>query len=456
MTRYKAAREIGAGSGVSRVFGVSRSVNTRETRDPAPSIPSIYGILGAVLLAWAPLGHTADRAPAVETFQKLREALASDKKRAAWDAFLVDARRLQVFLNGSPTSGLEVARAQLQLGHREEALVEVRRFLAMGQTNSILDAPLFLPLKETVAPQLASNQSGISVAKPAFELSDPGLLPEDIDYDPTAKRFYLTSVLKHTIVVLDATGQQRVFAESPDRWPMFAIKVDSKRRLLWATEVALDGFTAIPSADWGRSVLLQFDLDRGTLLSRHEGPAQSNLGDMVLAGNGDPIVSDGMGGGIYRLRAKQLVRIDHGDFISPQTIAICKDGRHAFVPDYVRGIAAFDIETGAVRWLSMQDRFALNGIDGLYCRGDSLIAVQNGASPERVISFRLDSSRSSIAAETVIERSTHTLGDPTHGVFVDAAFLYIANSGWNGIDEHGVTRPSTQLSPAIIMRVDGL
>ena len=412
------------------------------------------------MLAWAPSGHTADRAPAVETFQKLRDALASDKKRADWNAFLVDARRLQTFLNGSPTSGLEVARAQLQLGHHEEALVEVRRFLAMGQSNDILGAPLFLPLKETIAARLANNLSPISLAKPAFELSDSEFLAEDIDYDPTSKRFYVTSVLKHTIVSLDKTGQQRAFADSPDHWPMLALKVDSKRRLLWATEVALDGFTAIASADWGRSVLLKFDLDHGTLLSRHEGPAHGSLGDMVLASNGDPIVSDGTGGGIYRLRAKQWVRIDHGDFISPQTIAICKDGRHAFVPDYVRGIAAFDIETGAARWLPMTGRFALNGIDGLYCRGDLLVAVQNGASPERVISFRLDASRSSITAdivaERVVERATPTLGDPTHGVFVDADFFYIANSGWNGIDERGVISSSTHLSPAIIMRVDGI
>jgi hypothetical protein len=56
----------------------------------------------------------------------------------------------------------------------------------------------------------------------------------------------------------------------------------------------------------------------------------------------------------------------------------------------------------------------------------------------------------------VVERATPTLGDPTHGVFVDADFFYIANSGWNGIDERGVISSSTHLSPAIIMRVDGI
>jgi hypothetical protein len=82
--------------------------------------------------------------------------------------------------------------------------------------------------------------------------------------------------------------------------------------------------------------------------------------------------------------------------------------------------------------------------------------VQNGAAPARVISFLLDASRSSVTAQTLIERATPTLGDPTHGVFVDASFFYIANSGWNGIDEHGAPTPSIRSSPAIIMRVDGI
>jgi hypothetical protein len=412
--------------------------------------------LAAILLAFASVSHAADDVAAIKTFQQLQSALVADKKTSDWNAFLADARRLSEFLNASPTSGLEIARAQLQLGHRDDALIEVRRFLGKGQTNAILDTPLFLPLKEAIASQLAANHSAIALAKPAFNLSDPDLLPEDIDYDIRLKRFFVTSVLKHKLLVMDKNGRQRVFADSPDHWPMLAIKVDSKRRRLWATEAALDGFTSLPSADWGRSVLLEFDLDRGTLLARYEGPAHSNLGDMALTTDGDPIVSDGLGGGVYQLRSGQLIRIDHGDFLSPQTLALCKDGRHAFMPDYVRGIAAFDLQTGAVRWLSTQDRFALDGIDGLYCRNSSLVAVQNGASPPRVISFHLDASQTSIVSQTVIERATPTLGDPTHGVFVGDVFYYIANSGWSNLDEHGgVISPDHQPS-AMIMRVDGI
>lgn len=395
-----------------------------------------------------------NRDPAIEQFREFQRKLVDDKQRADWSAFLDEANRFGEFLNGAPTARLEVARAQLELGQRNAALQAIRRFLSMGQTHALLNSPLFEPLKPSIDERIVRNQSPISLATPAFQIADPGLLPEDIDYDAASKRFFVSSILEHRIVALDAAGHAVSFAISPHAWPMVALKVDARRRRLWATEVAFDGFSDLAAADWGHSALLQYDLDDGTLIARFDGPAHAEFGDMTLAHNGDPIVSDGTGGGIYRLRGQELRRIDHGDFISPQTTAICGKGRRVFVPDYVRGIAAFDLETGTARWLAMQDRHALNGIDGLYCHGTELIAVQNGSSPERVIAFSLDPAHLAVASERIVERATSTLGDPTHGVWVGTTFFYIANSGWNALDEHGAVRSTSRLTPAIVMRVD--
>jgi len=81
-----------------------------------------------------------------------------------------------------------------------------------------------------------------------------------------------------------------------------------------------------------------------------------------------------------------------------------------------------------------------------------LIAVQNGTSPERVVTFRLDATLTRIESEMIIERSTGTLGDPTHGVVIDNDFYYIANSGWDAIDERGNMKPGAKRSVPLIMR----
>jgi hypothetical protein len=128
------------------------------------------------------------------------------------------------------------------------------------------------------------------------------------------------------------------------------------------------------------------------------------------------------------------------------------DGKHIFVPDYVRGIGVLEIATKHVRWLPMGGRFALNGIDGMYFDRGTLIAVQNGTSPERVVAFAVDPSLTRIESETIIERSTGTLGDPTHGVIIDKDFYYIANSGWDAIDDRGNMKPAAKPSVPRIMR----
>jgi sugar lactone lactonase YvrE len=175
---------------------------------------------------------------------------------------------------------------------------------------------------------------------------------------------------------------------------------------------------------------------------------------MVLAADGDPIVSDGAGGGVYRVKGGQLERLDGGEFISPQTATMSPDGKQVMIPDYLRGIGVLDLTSRKVAWLSADGgrEFAFDGIDGLYFDHGALFATQNGTSPERVIRFQLNSTLSGFVSEQVIERATDTLGDPTHGVIVGDYFYYIANSGWSELDDYGVLKAGGKLTAARIMR----
>ena len=391
------------------------------------------------------------------------EKIQAELKRthAAKDAagYLAAAKQNAAFLNGSPESLLQLMSAEAFAGDTAAALATFTQFVRMGQSDEdTLKLPRFEKLRAdpgygSIHARMVANTTAVSHATRAFSLADPGLLPEDIDYDPTTGLFYFTSVLEKKIIAVDQAGNAQTFAEAPDPWPMLALKIDSHRHFLWATEVAMDGFEASPKEDWGRSAVLIYDLSTRKLLHRIEGPAKSALADMALTGDGDAIVSDGNGGGVYRIRPESLSleRIDTGDFISPQTPAVVPDGKTLYVPDYVRGIGILNVETRHVGWIPMNGSHALNGIDGLYLTGRTLVATQNGTSPERVIEFALDPGLARITSETV-ERATPTLGDPTHGVIVGDSFYYIANSGWNTLDDHGHRKSGVTPSAPLVMR----
>jgi hypothetical protein len=68
------------------------------------------------------------------------------------------------------------------------------------------------------------------------------------------------------------------------------------------------------------------------------------------------------------------------------------------------------------------------GVDGLAWYVGSLIGVQNGVAPSRVVRFHLDDSGTRITRQEIIDRNVAIADEPTIGVVVGRSYVYIANS----------------------------
>jgi hypothetical protein len=421
-------------------------------------------LAGAILL-WA-MGFQ-NALSAVEQLAQLQKQAHAAHAAGDKRGYLEAALKVRSLLNDAPDAIEATAIAYAEAGDTEHALAALNEFAAMGQADDRLLAgkdKAFvalhdLPEYKSILEKFRQNKTAVGRSEKVFALADPGLVPEDIDFDPQSKTFLITSVLEQKIVRVASSGQVSSFASSSSGWPMLALKVDAQRNRVWATEVAMDGFTIAPKSDWGRSAVLCFDLQTGKLLNRIEAPLHTALGDMALSPAGVPIVSDGDGGGVYKVEDGRLVLINGKDFISPQTPVVLPGGNLVAVPDYARGIGILDLRSGAVQWVNYPAsghpagaKVALNGVDGLYYVDGAFLLTQNGTSPERVVRMKLDRSQANVESEELIERATATLGDPTHGVVVGDWFYYIANSGWNALDEHGDVKAGEKLSPGLVMR----
>jgi sugar lactone lactonase YvrE len=423
--------------------------------------------LATIAVLSAILAQTSATRPqtAKDTFAQLQQQAAAASKAGDRQARLTAILKMRALLNDSPDAVEASAEAYLAAGETRQALKALDEFTQQGQSdNSIVNgtdkhftALHDLPEYKSVVTRMERNTTAIAQAETAFTLSDPKILPEDIAYDPRTKTFFITSVLQRKILRITLDGKVTDSTLGPILWPVMAIKIDPDRNVLWATEVAIDTFASIPKEDRGRSAIVCFDLSTGALIQITEAPRNSAIADMTLATNGDPILADGQTGIIYRVQPDKIKVINTTDFISPQTPAALPDGKHILIPDYVRGIGILDLETNAVTWLhqlptaSSEIPVGLNGIDGLYLDHNTVILTQNGTSPERVIRLHLDNSLQHILHEEIVERSTPSLGDPTHGVIVGSDFYYIANSGWNHLDDNGNIKPDSPLTPAKIM-----
>jgi len=98
------------------------------------------------------------------------------------------------------------------------------------------------------------------------------------------------------------------------------------------------------------------------------------------------------------------------------------------VSDYAGFIFRVDTATKAVVRLAAPPDVALYGIDGLAFHKGSLIGVQNGVDPSRVVKLDLSPDSARISAARIIDMNHPRVAEPTLGVVVGDMYYYVANS----------------------------
>jgi hypothetical protein len=427
-----------------------------------------------LIVAGSTSSYAIDKAHYIELFKKVTTLAKQKNWQGARDVLTEIGRELPA---PTPRYLLIVASIEARMGHKEEALKWVQKYVATGLSYDFMkddDLKEILSGAEGQKSLAQMKQQDEPVERTEFVCSLPqaDTMPEDIAYikeSQSGGSFFVSSIQHHTLyrVTLPKAGSKECIMQEvplPDdvkRWPTLAVSADPKRKVLWMTADAMPGFSGFPKEDSGKAVLFEVDANNGNLLHRYtpetSGPAV--LGDMQVTSDGTVYVTDSIGGGVYRLRGNpdtaRLEKIADGLF-SPQTPALSRDGKRLFVADYSMGIAVIDLSAGPgakVNYLPHPENVAVVALDGLYLSGDSLIGIQNGTEPVRILRLNLNHAQTEIVSAEVIEQNTERMGDPTHAVAVDGWFYVSANVGWSKVDDDtGKVRDGEKFTPPVLLR----
>src|SRR4029077_8152533 len=416
--------------------------------------------------------HALDRAHYSELTQKLG-ALAKQKDWQGARAVLTEIGR--ELPGPTPRYFLTVASVEAHMGHKAEVLQWLQKFTATGLSYDIAkDDDLKALLTEDGGQKIVAKRKEptkpIEKAEFVCSLPQADIMPEDITYIKSSGSFVVSSVQHRTLyrVSLPRLGskecsmQELPLAAEAKRWPTLAVSTDPKRRTLWMTASAMPGFSGFPKEDDGKTELLEIDAISGKVLHRFDpgttGPAV--LGDMCVTDDGTVYVTDSIGGGVYRLHGDletaKLEKIADGLF-SPQSPVLSRDGKRLFVADYTMGVAVINLATAnagtKINYLPHPENVAVVALDGLYLSGDSLIGIQNGTDPIRVLRLRMNPAQTEITGAEVVEQASERMGDPTHAVAVDDWFYLSANVGWSKVDDNtGKLKDGEKFTPPVLLR----
>jgi len=402
------------------------------------------------------------QAPPDSTWRQFSAAGDSARNHGNWKGYRHYAELLYRELNGHPGTILAQARAEAQLHDTVAAMKWLKLYANTGLVKDLDADTLLAPVRgapgwRELLARIAKNRDAVSHAKVAFIVPDSTFVSEDIAYDAARKRFLLSSIREGRVIAIK-NGKITTFAEDSGGRSMMALVVDDKSGALWATASGLP--ETEDSLAWDGTEVLRYDLASGKLLATYFVEADSGgnvYGDMTQARDGSIWFTNSVGGQLYTIRTPRdgiRMVVSDGTFPSPQEPVALPDGKRVLVPDYVRGIAIVERATGKVSWLANDAHAALNGIDGMVLLGRSLIAVQNGITPNRIIRLDLDATMTKIVRWSTLEANTPQLRDPTHGVLVGDKYYFIATSGWDRFAPDGKITPGAVLQPPVVMVVE--
>ncbi|PKL96612.1 MAG: hypothetical protein CVV18_01050 [Gammaproteobacteria bacterium HGW-Gammaproteobacteria-8] len=291
-------------------------------------------------------------------------------------------------------------------------------------------------------------------------------MPEAIAQDPETGRVFVGTV-RDGLVLVRAPGAAgfEVFAD-PERvaglQAVFALHVDAERGHLWAATGGASQYRNYRISDYGRTALIQLDLGSGAKLGEFRvlpDGVPHLLGAITQAADGTVYAADSLAPIVYRLvpgAERPEAWIAQPTFTGLRGIALSADERRLYVSDYELGLYFFELgEEARTFRLGAPETLNLGGIDGLYRWRNSLVVIQNGITPERVL--RLDLSEDGTVVEQIaaIAVAQPEFDIPTWGTLAGDDLLFFGASHWQHVDSRGrVTAPPLADVPILRSPVD--
>lgn len=371
--------------------------------------------------------------------------------------------RLGKELASSPDNGglmYELAVEESRVGRHADAIRWLQKAVVLGNDFELEKEPAFTPLEKFEPYRELAHQLGlrptIHTSALAFRVAAPDLVPEGIAAMPDGRAFFIGSLAQKKIVRVAPDGSTRDFVPSgrDGLWTVLGLKVDARRRLLWAASAA-DGREGSAA---GSSGLFAFDLETGALRRKLtlDGRAHRHLfNDMSLTEAGDVFVTDSETGSVYRVAAGAGALeefLPAATFFYPNGIALAPGERTLYVADASKGITAVDLASKRRTPLAHARDLTLHSVDGMYADGAALVAIQNGSGMERIVRFALDPSGERVARLDVLESRNPDFDAPTTGTIVGRDFFYLANTQLQRLGDDGKIAPGLPLKPVLVFK----
>jgi hypothetical protein len=266
------------------------------------------------------------------------------------------------------------------------------------------------------ATTLLFGQSSKVIGSVAFKISEKDLIPEGITYDPVTHQFFVSSIKKEKVVVVDHNGSGRDFLKPGQDGILqtLGMKVDVAKRRLWVV--------SNKKADKAsQSAVHVFNIESGMLIKKFIIAEQTEhlFNDLALSGEGDAYITDSYSHVIYTVPSDLTVLkplTESGSLLNGANgLTVSPDNNILYVAT-ADGITVINLKTLEIKPILKSENIADSGIDGLVFYKGSLFGVVNSKDDEQemfIAGYKLSNDLVGITAMKIIDRGNPLFNLPT-------------------------------------------
>ena len=266
-----------------------------------------------------------------------------------------------------------------------------------------------------------------------------GFLPEGVEWDAAHSRFLVSGIREHRIASVDpSSGHATNFADAPGS--VLGLHIDKHTDTVWAAWTQF-GHAFKENKGTGISAWSTKDGHHLGDWRLPDNDPRVNLGDLAFVDAHTLVTSDSGTGAIWSFDTKTRryhALVPAGKFENPQGLAVSALSGTIVLADYPTGLWRVSLKDGSATPLAAPAGSEIRGIDGIYRRGDDLIAVQNGTKTPRILAIRFDKKGQIVNVRRWLELPGAEIG---LGTLTDDAFWFVANGQWNGYDDDLAPKP---------------
>ena len=284
----------------------------------------------------------------------------------------------------------------------------------------------------------------------AFTLPETTMRPESIAWDDSRGAFLVGTLDTGVVFAVTPGGKTKELLRASEKNGILAITglaVDAARNRLWLSSAGVPVFVGLPAADLGRAALLEFDLKKLKLLNRFDIPVDglphvpgrisiTPQGDVYFIDRALPMVFRKMAAtaGVEPFMAKD-------DMTGFKDMALSETGNRMYIADGALGILVVDIEAKTSTMLGVPETLNVGGISGLMYSEGSLLMLQNGITPQRLMRLTLAPTGLDVATVTPLAIALEEFNSPAYGVVNGGAIYYFAEG--NKVNQNGEPAATT-------------